>query len=71
MPKYRVVLTRDATESCDVIVEADNPQQANEAALEQAGSYGENFETWTLDDGNMHRVYLPDPGSTALFEDNP
>ena len=62
--KYRVILTRAATESTTVEVEADTAEEANDKALEIAGRYGENLGNWELDEGNNHEVYLPDPEST-------
>lgn len=64
MPQFRVRLTRDCTESTDVVVSADTAVEANVIALEMAGRHGECLDTWTLDD-NQHEVYLPDPDSTV------
>lgn len=61
---WSVRVTRDVTESTDVIVEADTVQEANDKALVIAGRYGENLGNWELDEGNDHEVYLPDPEST-------
>jgi len=36
MPKFRVIVTRDTTESAFITVEADDEEQANERALERA-----------------------------------
>lgn len=69
MAQYRVILARQASESRSVDVEADSPEQANEAALEMAGKYGENLSGWELDD-NMHEVYLPDEDSTEEADDD-
>lgn len=65
MPRFSVLLTRDATESTTVEVEADTPEQAEEKALQQVGRYGENNTTWTLDEGNSHEVYCPDPANSV------
>lgn len=62
--KWKVMLTREASESTEVEVDADTQEQANEKALEVAGKHGENLDTWELDEGNLHEVYLPDPDST-------
>lgn len=60
---YRVILSREASESVMVTVDAETPEQANGMALAMAGSCGENISGWNLDD-NQHQVYLPDPEST-------
>lgn len=66
--KFEVRLTRDCTQSTDVVVEADTAEQANEKALEMAGSQGQHLDTWELDEGNHYEVYLPDPESTRSIE---
>lgn len=66
MPRYSVLLTRDATESCWVTVDAENPAQADDRALEVAGRYGENVDGWEMDD-NQHEVYLPSPNSAEVL----
>jgi hypothetical protein len=68
MTQFIVRLTRAATESTDLVVEADTPSQANEKALEFAGRYGENLSSWEADEGNQHEVYLPDPDSTNTIQ---
>ena len=55
--KYKVILTRDATESVLVEVEADNVTHAESVALEQAGRYGEDIDGWELDEGNFNEAY--------------
>lgn len=62
---YDVVLTRDATESCRVLVKARNPREAEKQALEKVGLYGENVSGWETDEGNLHKVYLPYPGNSS------
>lgn len=69
MPKWEVLLTRDATESRTVIVEAPDRQTANDRAEELAGPYGENLDDWELDDGNSHKIYFSDADSTEEVED--
>lgn len=59
MPKYKVRLAREATESTEVVVEAANPDEAEDLAFEQAGAYGENLKHWAIDDGNMNKIYVP------------
>jgi hypothetical protein len=63
--QYEVVITRDLTESCHVRVKARNSHEAEKKALEKAGLFGENVEGWEIDEGNLHKVYLPDPGYSA------
>ena len=71
MPRYEVRLTRDASESIDVIVEAASADEANDTALSMAGVYGEELpDNWTLDDGCMNKVYLPDEDSTEEVDDD-
>lgn len=64
MPKYRVRVARDASESCDVIVEADSAMDANQIALQRADECPELVTDWDVDEGNTHHVYLPDENST-------
>jgi len=68
VPVFEVPLTRDATESTTIRVEADTPLEAIEKALERAGVYGENLDTWCLDEGNFHEVYIPDPDAIEVVE---
>lgn len=65
MPKFRVLVTREATESTTVEVTAKNAKKAEEKALEVVGRYGENVDTWEVDDGNQHEVYICDEGNCA------
>jgi hypothetical protein len=62
---YDVLLTREATESCAVRVKARSPREAEKKAMEKAGAYGENVDGWETDEGNLHKVYLPDPGNSS------
>jgi hypothetical protein len=48
MPKYRLILTRDTTESVFVDIEADDETDAHNQALENVPDEG-----WGLDDGNL------------------
>lgn len=61
MPKFRVLVTRDATESCHIEVEAESAREAEGLALEVAGELGK----WELDDCNYHSPYIADPGNCA------
>ncbi len=65
LKQYEVLLTREVTESCHVRVKAHSLQEAETKALEKAGLYGENVSGWEIDEGNLHKVYLPDPGNSA------
>jgi hypothetical protein len=58
---YDVVLSRDASESATVTVAARTAAEADERALRQVGKYGERHNGWCADDGNINRVYLPNP----------
>jgi hypothetical protein len=55
MPRYSVIVTRDATESVTIEVAARSPGEAETKAREEA----ENNRDldWTLDDGNFHDPY--------------
>ena len=57
MPRYEVVLTRDATESVVVEVEADSVSHAEAVALDRSGKHGDGIGGWELDEGNQHFVY--------------
>ena len=46
--KYRVIVTRDITESCVVLVEAPDDDTATELAVEKAHK-GEVDEDWEVD----------------------
>lgn len=61
---YRVILCREASEGVSVTVGAATAEEANDKALAVAGKYGEYLTGWTLNEGNSHEVYLPDPDST-------
>jgi len=63
MPWYQVLVTREASESTTVTVEADSPEQAEELALEEAETV--DGDDWALDDGNSHEPYICDPGNCA------
>lgn len=67
---WHVRLTRDATESTTVAVYGSSCREANQRAQDLAGEYGENIDTWQLDDCNDHEVYLPDPDSTEEFKES-
>lgn len=61
---YRVILCRNLSEGVSVTVGAATAEEANSKALALAGKHGEYLKGWTLNEGNSHEVYLPDPGST-------
>lgn len=67
--RFKVRLTRDTTESVDVVVEAESQDQANENALQLAGKYGERLDGWTPDDQTCSEPYLPDEGDTEETDD--
>ena len=69
MARYKVLVTREASESCEVIVEADSVQAAEELAVEAAEN---EMQEWTVDD-NIHGPYICDPGNCAeeIPEDAP
>ena len=61
---YRVLVTRDATESAWVRLVASSPAEAVEVALELARD--DLDIDWELDEGNFHDPYLPDPDCVVL-----
>lgn len=68
MPLYEVIVTRDATMSCPIRVDAPTPEAADDKALSLAGPYGQRLSGWALDEGNMNRVYIGAPGEATLAE---
>ena len=52
MPKYKVIITRDLTESTVVTVEAANPDDAHDAALKKLR--GQMDTKWEIDDGSWN-----------------
>lgn len=67
MPRYSVTLVRERTETCQVVVEADNPQQAGEKALERERSRGMQWE-WTPSDEPCGDPYVSDDDDTEELE---
>lgn len=71
--KYRVIVTRDTTESIFVTVEADNPLDADEKALDivqNANVHVQNTFNWELDDG-AGKPYIGAPGDAEPLEVTP
>lgn len=67
---YRVILTRDCTESRRVLVPAASAAAANRAALELAGRYGHDVGPWEPDELSMNgRVYVGDPDEAEEITD--
>ena len=57
MKTYFVQLTRLATESCGLAIDAESREEAEKIALEMVGPFGEKEpQRWELDEGNLHRV---------------
>lgn len=54
MPTFRVIVTRDVTESTVVEVEADTEEQAEDAALDKLRD-GMDAE-WEVDDGSWNQA---------------
>lgn len=55
MPRYSVIVTRDATESVTIEVAARSEAEAEEKARDEAEN---NWDLqWTVDDGNWHQPY--------------
>ena len=57
MPKYSVILTRDATESASVEIEADSPEEAERLAREKPESEIADLD-WELDAIAGANVYV-------------
>ena len=53
MPSYRVLVTRDVTESASFIVEAETPQAANDKAVEQYETF---LEIWQNADPGLAEI---------------
>ena len=54
MPRYRVIITRDVTESTRVDVEAETPEQAETRALEKL--FNSTDTEWELDEGSWNKA---------------
>lgn len=59
MPKYSVIMTRDATESATVEIEADSPEEAERLAREKP-RYEIDALKWELDENADPNVYVTD-----------
>ena len=57
MKKFQFIITRDITESCVIIVEGKDEDEATDAAL---GRVFDNDIKWETDDGNWARPYITD-----------
>lgn len=57
--KYLVPITRDCTETTNIDVEANSPEEARDKALEEANESPGNFD-WTADEcsGNQADPYF-------------
>lgn len=64
MPKFRVLVTSNATVSTYVDVHAKDADAAEDDALGMARSQPGLFN-WTVDEGNFLDPYLADPGNCA------
>lgn len=73
--KWRVLVTRDVelTQSCQVVVECDTPEEAEEKAREVAGANGQADVAWADDDGSVHAgedgVYIGGPDCVQGIDD--
>lgn len=66
MPLFKNIVTRDVTESVEIIVEADNIEEANSKLVNVACS-DLNLK-WERDDGNPTYPYLGDEGATEQLD---
>mgnify|MGYP003424032035 CR=1 FL=1 len=57
MKKFRFILTRDITESAEVVVEAETEEDAGDKAEEMA--FMGDLE-WSVDDNSPKRPYITD-----------
>ena len=62
---FVVRLTRDTTESCDLVVMAKDVIDAETNACIISGKYGENIGPWVPDDCTCGERYIPDPRRNA------
>ena len=62
MPLFKNIVTRDVTESVEIVVEADNIEEANSKLVNVACS--ELNLKWERDDGNPTYPYLGDEKAT-------
>ena len=64
MPKYKVIVTRDITESTYVTVEAVSREAAEDVALRKLDEQADT--KWELDDGswNINSPYVTDVSET-------
>ena len=60
MKTFRVIVTRDVTESTMIEPQAESADQANDKALEIARTFARQFN-WTRDDSSEDDPYLGDP----------
>lgn len=65
MPKYRIMMTRDTSDTAYIEVEADNLEAAEDAAY-QIARYEDDVD-WEPDDW-CGKPYCPDPGATEIFD---
>lgn len=68
MPKYRVLVTRDATESIALEINAPDVHDAEQLAVERARE--DDSLVWELDDGNIPHPYIGDPGNSEEIEED-
>lgn len=66
---YDVLVTADTTVSATVWVEANNPTEAEDLAIEIA--LGNPDLKWERDDGNPLEPYIGDPGNSVRLVSNP
>lgn len=73
MPKYRVPVTRDVTETAFIIVDAETVEEAQEGAIAEArNDAGGNAYSWERDDcyNSERQPYIADPeGFIDLVQD--
>lgn len=64
MAWFDVLVTRDATESCEVRVASRTSVAAEEEAVDKARHEGNDLP-WECNEGNPHEYYVGDPGNSA------
>lgn len=71
MPTFRMIITRDVTESTVVEIEAETEEQAEMAAFDKL--HASTDTEWEIDEGSWNHVTTkpPPPRRLRLCEDTP
>lgn len=66
MSKFRFRITRNVTESCMVVVEANNLFNAFDAAINNPDPFMEDY--WVQDDNAPNKPYIPDEEDYEIID---